>query len=106
MALNDGDTMIPGFFFFPFFLFLVGDEAERGLCINRKSTLNIPIVFIMQTKLKKKKTLAGGTAPKIESMITGGHRFRTVELRSCPHRHGVGWMSYWFAAGKNQAICR
>ena len=44
MALNDGAMMIPGFFFFPF-SFLVGDEAERGLCINRKSTLNIPIVF-------------------------------------------------------------
>ena len=44
MALNDGDTMIPGFFFF-LFLFLGGDEAERGLCINRKSTLHIPIVF-------------------------------------------------------------
>lgn len=49
---DDEDMMIPGFF-------VGGAEAERGLCINRKSTLNMPIVFIMQTtvnKLKKKTT--------------------------------------------------
>lgn len=50
---DDEDMMIPGFF-------VGGAEAERGLCINRKSTLNMPIVFIMQTtvnKLKKKQQL-------------------------------------------------
>lgn len=53
VALDDDDDMtVPGFFFF----FCRG-EAERGLCINRKSTLNTPIVFIVQTtvnRLKKK----------------------------------------------------
>lgn len=62
LALDD-DMMTSGFFFF-----LVGGEAERGLFINRKSTLNIPIVFIMQTtvnKLKKPNNLADGDTPKI-----------------------------------------
>lgn len=37
VALGDDDMMTSGFFFF----FLIGCEAERGLCINRKSTLNV-----------------------------------------------------------------
>lgn len=59
----------------------MGDEAERGLYINRKGTLNIPIVFIMQTtvnKLKKKKKLGRWHCTK-DGMIAGGHRFKTVE---------------------------
>lgn len=37
------------------------------MCINRKSTLNIPIVFIMQTTVNKlkKKNLADGNILKI-----------------------------------------
>lgn len=76
---GDDDMMTPGFFFF-----LIGGEAERGLCINRKSTLNIPIVFIMQTAVNKlKKNLADGTTPKIvRKHDCRGHRFETVELLS------------------------
>lgn len=64
---------------------MVGDKAERHLCINRKSTLNIPIVFIMQTTANKfkKKNLAGGNIPKIvRKHDCRGHRFKTVELPS------------------------
>lgn len=82
---------------------MVGDEAERGLCINRKGTLNIPIVFIMQTtvnKLKKKKNLAGGTAPKI-ACLQGNIGLKQLNP-CCPYRRGVSRMSYWFAAGRTR----
>lgn len=63
---------------------MVGVEAERGLCINRKSTLNIPIVFIMQTTVNKfKKNLADANTPKIvRNHDCREHRFKTVELLS------------------------
>lgn len=52
--------LIPGFFF------LVEGKAQRGLCINRKSTFNILIVFIMQTAVNKlQKNLAARNTPKM-----------------------------------------
>lgn len=80
---------------------------QREVCVSiEKAHSTYLLFFIMQTKLKKKKkTLAGGTAPKIESMITGGHRFRTVESLLPSQTWGrldVILVCCW----ENQAICR
>ena len=57
----------------------------------------------MQTtvnKLKKKKNLAGGTAPKM-AWLQGDIGLKQSNP-CCPYRRGVSRLSYWFAPGRTR----